>query len=273
MASVAPGFFETMRIPLVDGRTFVRNDFDVERPAVVIVNASFATRYFGSGRAVGRRFQGRIAGSSSHEVIGVVADARYDLRLPPAPTIYVLVPIRSLSTLHVRVDSDAAAIAGRIREAVRAATPLFRVTSVTPLIAMVDRTLVRERLLALLSAFFALVGLVLTTVGLYAVLSYAVVQRTREIGIRLALGARAGTTVRSVLTDTAMTTLIGAACGLAGGLYASRFVEMMLFEVDAFELSSLAVPLGALLLGASVAAAVPAWRAARVDPVIALRNE
>ena len=134
-------------------------------------------------------------------------------------------------------------------------------------------TLVRERLLALLSGFFALVGLVLTAVGLYGTLSYAVVQRTREIGIRVALGARAVGAVRSVLADTARTTLIGAACGLAGGLYASRFVETMLFEVAARDVWSLALPLGTLLLTAFVAAAVPAWRAARVDPVIALRNE
>ena len=104
-------------------------------------------------------------------------------------------------------------------------------------------------------------------------MSYAVVQRTREIGIRVALGARALGAVRSVLADTAGTTLIGAACGLAGGLYASRFVETMLFEVAPLDASSLALPLGTLLLAACVAAVVPTWRAARVDPVIALRNE
>jgi ABC-type antimicrobial peptide transport system permease subunit len=149
----------------------------------------------------------------------------------------------------------------------------LRVTSITSQAAMVNRTVVRERLLALLAGFFALVGLVLTAVGLYGTLSYAVVQRTREIGIRVALGARAAGAVRSVLADTARTTLIGAACGVAGGLYASRFVETMLFEVAPLEVSSLALPLGTLLLAALVAAAVPAWRAARVDPVIALRNE
>jgi putative ABC transport system permease protein len=104
-------------------------------------------------------------------------------------------------------------------------------------------------------------------------LSYAVVQRTREIGIRVALGAPALGTVRSVLTDSAITTLIGAACGVAGGLYAARFVKAMLFEVTPLDVSSLALPLGTLLLAALVAAAVPAWRAARIDPVIALRSE
>jgi ABC-type antimicrobial peptide transport system permease subunit len=124
-----------------------------------------------------------------------------------------------------------------------------------------------------LSGFFALVGLMLTAVGLYGVLSYAVVQRTREIGIRVALGARALAVCRSVLTDTIITTLIGAVCGLAAGLYASRFVASMLFEVAAGDASSLALPLGTLLLGAFAAAAIPAWRASRVDPARALRND
>jgi ABC-type antimicrobial peptide transport system permease subunit len=156
---------------------------------------------------------------------------------------------------------------------VQAATPLLRVTSVTSQAAVVNRTLLRERLLAVLSGFFALVGLVLTAVGLYATLSYAVVRRTREIGIRVALGARPVGAIRSVAADTAGTTLIGVALGLAVGLYASRFVESMLFEVAARDVWSLALPLVTLILAALLAAAVPAWRAARVDPVIALRDE
>jgi putative ABC transport system permease protein len=274
VARVTPGFFETMKIPLIAGRTFTLDDFDAERPTVVIVNESFAKRYFGGQPAAGSRLDLRWGGPlAPHEIVGIAADTRYDLRKPPVPTIYVLIPHQSFSTLHVRVAGDLPATAARIRDAVLAATPLLRVTSVTSQAAMVDRTVVRERLLALLGGFFALVGLALTAVGLYGTLSYAVVQRTREIGIRVALGARAVGAVRSVVTDSASTTLIGAACGLAGGLYASRFVETMLFEVAPLDVSSLALPLGALLLATFVAAVVPAWRAARVDPVIALRNE
>jgi predicted permease len=277
MAPVTPGFFETMRIPLVAGRTFTRADLDVERSSVVIVNQAFAKRYFGGEAAVGRRFDAQFGGKGEtrplNDVVGVVADARYDLHKPPAPTIYILLPIQGFSNLYVRVTGDATTIASRLRDEVKAAAPLLRATSVTSQAAMVDRTLVRERLLALLSGFFALVGLVLTAVGLYGVLSYAVVQRTREIGIRVALGARALGAARSVLTDTAISTLMGAVCGLAGGLYASRFVATLLFEVAARDAWSLALPLGALVLAAFAAAAVPAWRASRVDPVIALRSE
>ena len=273
MAPVTPGYFETMKIPLVAGRTFSRGDFETEHPTVVIINESFAARYFGREPAVGRLFEAGFGKTRVlNEVVGVVADARHDLRQLPAPTIYMLLPVEAFRTLHVRVAGETGPSAASLRETVQAATPLLRVTSMTSQAALVNRTLVRERLLALLAGFFALVGLALTAVGLYGVLSYAVLQRTREIGIRVALGARALGAARAVLTDSAITMLIGAACGLAGGLYASRFVESMLFEIAPLDASSIALPLGLLLLAASTAAGIPAWRAARVDPVIALRN-
>jgi putative ABC transport system permease protein len=147
------------------------------------------------------------------------------------------------------------------------------VTSVRLQSADVYQTLLRERLLALLSGFFAVVGLVLAAVGLYGVLSYSVVQRTREIGIRVALGARQIGVVSTVLADAGGAVIVGAVCGLAAGLYLSRFVEALLFEVAPLDFWSLALPVGALLLAASLASALPAIRAARVDPVIALRYE
>lgn len=274
MSPVTPGYFETLRIPLVAGRTFVRRDLDTEHPTIVIVNESFAKRYFGGESAVGRLFDGKFGTAQvPNEIVGVVADVRYDLRQPPAPTVYILLPLDSFGTLHVRVAGDANAVAARLPADVQATTPLLSVRSIASQAAMVERTLVRERLLALLAGFFALVGLVLTVVGLYGTLSQAVVQRTREIGIRVALGARALGAVRSVLAEPAGSAIIGSICGLAGGMYASRFVETMLFEVAARDTWSLALPFGALLLAALAAAAIPAWRAARVDPVVALRND
>jgi ABC-type antimicrobial peptide transport system permease subunit len=151
--------------------------------------------------------------------------------------------------------------------------PALRVTDVASQADLVSRTLVRERLLAMLSTFFALVGLALAGVGLYGVLTFSVVQRTREIGIRTALGARPMRTVWTVVADVGGAVLVGLIAGLAGGLYTSRFVEAFLFDVTPFDLSSLAWPVGVLLIVAIVAAAWPARRAARVDPVIALRAE
>jgi predicted permease len=274
VAPVTPGYFETMKIPLLAGRAFVRGDMEGQKSSPVVVNEAFAARYFGREPAVGRTLEprfGQIDGAT--EVVGVVANARYDLRKPAAPTVYIPLRLQGTGTIHVRVAGDPAALGARLREEVRAANPLFRVTTVTPQSAVVDQTLLRERLLALLSGFFAAVGLVLAAVGLYGVLSYSVVQRTREIGIRVALGARQLGVIRTVLTDVGGAVIVGAGCGLAGGLYLSRFVEALLFEVTPLDFWSVMLPLATLLLTASVAAILPAVRAARVDPVIALRYE
>jgi putative ABC transport system permease protein len=277
MAPVTPGFFETMKIPLIAGRTFVRRDLDIESSAPLIVNDAFARRYFGREPAVGRILEGRFGmdndNATQHEVVGVVADTRYDLRRSAAPTIYLLMPLRFRGTIQVRTAGDPMPLGSRLREEVRGATSVFRVGSVKTQSAVVSQTLIRERLLAVLSGFFAVIGLVLAAVGLYGVLSYSVVQRTREIGIRVALGARQLRIVRGVLADASGTVLAGVICGLAGGLYLSRFVEALLFEVTPLDPWSLALPLGMLLVTAAVAAVVPALRAARVDPVIALRYE
>jgi len=133
--------------------------------------------------------------------------------------------------------------------------------------------MIRERLLAVLSGFFAVVGLVLAAVGLYGVLSYTVVRRTREIGIRVALGARRSSVVGMVLADAARTILLGAAAGIAAGLYLSRFLETLLFEVTPLGFWSLALPLSALLIAGLLASALPALRASRVEPAVALRHE
>jgi len=277
MAPVTAGFFETMNIPLLAGRAFNPRDMDTGASPAIVVNDAFARRYFGREPAVGRKLEARFGTDNDtadqYEIVGVAADTRYDLRKPAAPTIYILLPSRTNGTVHVRVAGDAGALTSRLREEIRAASPFFRVTTVGSQAAAVDQTLIRERLLALLSGFFAVVGLVLAAVGLYGVLSYSVVQRTREIGIRVALGARRLGVVRTVVAEAGGTALVGAGFGLAGGLYLSRFVEALLFEVTPLDFWSLALPVGTLLVTALLAAALPAWRAARVDPVIALRYE
>jgi putative ABC transport system permease protein len=274
MAPVGPGFFDTMRIPLRAGRVFDQRDMDKQNGAPVIVNEAFATRYFGHEPAIGHSIDAQFADETTaqHEVVGVVADTRYDLRKPAAPSIYVPLTARRNGTLHARIAGDATALTARIRDEVPAANPIFRVTSVTPQSKAVDQTLLRERLLALLSGFFAIVGLVLAAVGLYGVLSYAVMQRTREIGIRVVLGARPRRVVRMVLSDAGGATLIGIATGLAGGLYLSRLVDTLVFEVTPLDFWSLALPLGTLLLSAAAAATIPVLRIARLDPVTALRE-
>ena len=274
MAPVTPGYFETMRIPLLAGRTFSSSDIQAERSSALVVNEAFAKRYFGGEPAVGRTLEGRFDDAvARHEIIGVVADTRYDLRKPAAPTLYILLPLRTTGTIHIRAAGDPAALTARLRDDVRSSSPMFRVTSVTLQSRAVAETFLRERLLALLSGFFAAVGVVLAAVGLYGVLSYSVAQRTREIAIRLALGARQFGVVRIVLADTGGTAVAGAVCGLASGLYLSRFVQALLFEVAPLDFWSVALPVGTLMLAALLAATVPALRAVRVDPAVALRYE
>jgi putative ABC transport system permease protein len=274
MQPVTAGYFDTMRIPIVAGRPLDRRDLDDPESKAVVVNEAFARKFFGDVPAVGRTLDTRFfeADTPPYEVVGIAADTRYDLRKPPAPTIYLRLSTRPNVTLQVRAGGGAAAIAARLRDEIRAAAPLFRVTSVTTQGASIASTLLRERLLALLAAFFGAIGVALAAVGLYGVLTYSVAQRTHEIGIRAALGARPIHAVRAVTADAGVAVAIGAAAGLAGGVYLSRFVTALLFEVTPLAWSSLAWPLGVLLMTAAAAAILPAVRAARLDPAAALRH-
>lgn len=165
----------------------------------------------------------------------------------------------------------------RLTAAVRGAaarlTPAMKVTGVTRQSTLVTNTMLRERLLALLSGFFALVSLALAAVGLYGVLSYTVVQQTREIGIRMALGAARRTVVREVVGGVAAYVALGMAAGVAGGIWLSRLVATLLYEVRPNDLATIAWPVLTLLVVATVAAVLPARRAAGIDPAVTLRDE
>jgi putative ABC transport system permease protein len=272
---IAPRYFEAMQVPILAGRGF--DDADMHRGATaVIVNQAFASRYFGNVPALGRTLDSRFGendGEGGHEIVGIAADTKYDLRRPPAPIIYLPLSERGTSTILVRAGVPAEAIVPRLREAVRSGNPLLRVAAVRTQASVVSQTLLRDRLLASLSGFFAAIGLALVAIGLYGVLSYAVVQRTREIGIRVALGSGQLGVIRAVLFDLMVPAAAGLAAGLAGGLYLSRFVQALLFEVQPLAFWSLMLPFGVLALAAAVAATVPALRAARVDPIVALRHD
>ena len=226
---VSPGFFDTMRIRLIAGRDFIPSDSEPLEPTAVIVNEAFARRYFDAASPIGRGYD-RTGQPPPvrQEIVGVVTDVRHDLRSVPPPTVYV--PLRGLGTMQVRSDGDPLALTAVIDREVRATHPSLRVTGFRLQATQVANTLLRERLLALLSGFFAAVGLLMAAVGLYGVLSYSVVRRTREIGIRIALGARSSALVIAIVRDAALMTGIGIIVGLAGGLYLSGFVKGMLHE-------------------------------------------
>lgn len=273
---VSPGFFETMQMRLLDGRDFSPRDMPAGSPAVV-VNQEFVRQYLPEKNPVGVRFErsgdGPRATTIPQEIVGVVRDAKYNnLREPNSPTIYA--PWRYPSdTLEVRTAGSPMAIAPVIRQLIPRLSPALRVNSVTLQSTRINDTLLRERLLALLAGFFAIVAVVLAAIGLYGVLSYSVVRRTKEIGIRVALGARQLGVVRLVISDVMLVIAIGLGIGIAGGFALGRFVATLLFEVKPSDFWSLALPLACFLLACALAALPPAFRAAHVDPIVALREE
>jgi predicted permease len=273
---VSPGFFETMGLRLVDGRDFERSDAERDAPSAVVVNQAFARRYFPEGSPLGRHFS-RVDQDQKlvdQEIVGLAGDAKYlNLRDPIPPTVYVPMRNDRGAAIELRTGTDPAAVAAALRAEIARIEPALRIEDVTTQSRLVDDTIVSERLLALLSGFFAIVALVLAGVGLYGVLSYAVARRTREIGIRLALGARSGALVRLVVGDVALLVAAGLAGGVAVGLLLARFLASLLFEVRPSDFWSLAPPLAWLLIAAALAALPAAARAVRINPTVALRYE
>ena len=273
---VSPGFLQTMRIPLMAGRDLEWRDAQPEQPTAVIVNESFARRYFPGESAVGKRFL-RVDGGAvlvEQEVVGVARDAKYtDLREPAPPTVYDPYRPQDAAVIQVRTRLEMAPLLAALGDEVPRAHPAFRVAGVTFQSTIVGNHLVRDRALALLSAFFSLVAGVLVIVGVYGVLSYTVLQRTREIGIRLALGAQPLQIVRLVLSGIGGMTLIGLVIGGIGAVLAGRFMTTVLFDVALSDMWSIATPLVALLMACAFAAVVPAHRASRIAPTTALTVE
>jgi putative ABC transport system permease protein len=272
--AVSPGFFETMRIRILDGRDFTERDVALGSAAVV-VNQAFVHHYLPGRSVLGQSLE-QVGGSPNtvqKEIVGVVRDAKYNnLWEENSPIIYGLLEgINAM--LEVRTAGDPLAMARTIRHAIHDLNPALRVSSMMLQSTRIDNTLLRERLLALLSKFFAGVAVLLAAIGLYAVLSYSVVRRTKEIGIRIALGARQLGVIRLVISDIVLVVAMGLAAGMAGGLALGRFVAASLFEVKPSDFPSIALPLVCLLLAAGLTAVPPAFRAALVDPMVALREE
>lgn len=271
---MSEGFFATMAIPMVLGRDFVPEDAS-RANAVAVVNDALAQRYFRNENPIGRRFM--LSGPQPLEIIGVVANSKYySVRDADAPTVYLYAPDSGESggmTLSVRTSGDPLALAPAIREQVRSVAAAVPVSQLRTLSSQVDRSLRTERLIAWLLGAFAVLALALAAVGLYGVLGYAVARRTSEIGLRLALGATRGAVLRSVLRQSAIVVAIGSAVGVPASLLLSRPLAGLLYGVTASDPVVLAGAVGCLFLTALMAAAVPAWRAARVDPMIALRHE
>jgi predicted permease len=282
--SISPGWTDTMRIPLLGGRDFRATDAN---PAVAIVNQAFAKQYFDGENPIGKSFE-RVepaGGRVRLEIVGFVRDARSrdNMRLPIRPTVYI--PFQSIDakgvlqpkgrgTFVVRTASpDPLALASTLRREVARARPGFRVSNIRTQKEINQTHTVRERLLAMLAMFFAVVALLLAGVGLYGVLDYSVLQRRREIGIRLAIGAKPSVIARLVTLDVISMVLAGTLAGLALGMASVRYIESLLFQVKPTDLGVLALPSLTILAAALVTALPAVIHAVRIDPVKMLKAE
>jgi predicted permease len=272
---VTKNWFETMRVPLKRGRMFTAED-RLNAPKVVLINEEAARRYFKGEDPLGKRvavYQGGF--HTGAEVIGIVGDVRYGtIDSAAVPDAYIAYSQARLSRmmLFVRTTGDPSAMAPAVRAVVRRVAPNAPVFDIKAMSARVAAASAQTRFTAVLLGLFAAVALSLAVMGIYGVLSFAVAQRTGEIGIRMALGAERGRVLALVMRDGALLACIGLAIGVATALALTRVLRTMLFEVTTTDpLTYVAM---ALVLALAVAAAswIPARRAARVDPVIALRK-
>jgi putative ABC transport system permease protein len=290
--NVSPGWVDVMKIPFIDGRDFRASD---AYPSVAIVNDAFAKQYFSGGNPIGKWFEetpsrgdalpAEAAGARYRvQIVGLVRDARYrTMRELITPTAYV--PFQSVDargawepiswgTFIVRTSSaQPLTLAPILRWEVTRARPEFRVSHIHTQMELNQSHTVRERLLAVLALFFAVVALLLAGAGLYGVLHYSVLQRRREIGIRMALGSRAGRIARRMTVEVFSMVLVGALAGLTLGLASARYLGTLFYQVNPTEPAMIALPSLTILAVAVLAAAPPVIHAVRIDPVTMLRSE
>jgi predicted lysophospholipase L1 biosynthesis ABC-type transport system permease subunit len=277
--AISPGWLDTMKLPILDGRDFRADEI---APGAAIVNETFVRLFFNGANPIGQSIAK--TGEAGAKVVAVVRDAPYrSIREPSLPSVYV--PIRRVddhgvvqpmrgSTFILRTPAaNPMALASILRREVPRARPEFRVSTIRTQAELVRAQTLRERLLAMLGVFFAAVALLLAAIGLYGVLDYSVLQRRREIGIRMAIGAPARHIARLVTFEIFTMVLAGALAGLALGIASVRYVEAMLYQVKAGDPAMLAFPAVTILAAALLAALPAVWRAVRIDPVAMLRAD
>ncbi|HEX4007951.1 MAG TPA: ABC transporter permease [Acidobacteriaceae bacterium] len=276
--SVAPDYFRTMRIPLLEGRDFTWND-TLASGRKIILNQSAAKLFFPAGDAVGSIVkQADAPTANSYQVVGVVGDAKYDdmHAAPPAQAYFALPQAEGHDPSYVavvRMSGPAGPLAGAVRQLARRMAPGIPAPVVTSMMETVNDSLSAERMMALLSVFFAACALLVTGIGLYGTLAYATARRTSEIGIRMALGAQRAQVVRLICGQNALVAILGTATGLAAALLASRALASFLYGTSVRDPWVLGGSVLALALIASAASLLPAMRAARIDPMAAIRCE
>jgi putative ABC transport system permease protein len=272
---ISPGFFKTFRVPLVNGRLIAESD-GAKAPPVVVVNESLARIYFANEDPLGKRI---IIFGGTRAIVGVVSDVRHSAldeeakaeiylpmtQVPAVLTIYM--------PLAVRTSGDPMQMIAAVRGQVWAVDKDIPISNIETMERLMAKSVAPRRFNLLLLGAFALVGLALAGVGLYGVMSYMVTQRTREIGVRMALGAQTGDVLRLVIGEGLKLALIGALLGLGGALALTRLLKTLLFGVSATDPPTFIVIAALLIIVALLACWIPARRAASMDPLVSLRVE
>jgi predicted permease len=275
MNAVGPAYFQTMRIPLLEGREFRWTD-GTPTELKVILNRAAAKLFFPGEDPIGHHID---QSKDSYEVVGVVGDAKYeDLRLPAPATVYISISqqkdkAKPSYTAVVRVDGPAAPLADAARSIAARLAPDIPAPVMITMDSVLDASISSERVMALLSVFFAVCALLVTGIGLYGTLAYATARRTSEIGIRMALGARRAQVVRMVFRENSVIAVVGSAVGLVAAVLASKALASFLYSTSSREPWVMVGSVAAVVLIASAASLIPALRAARIEPMDAIRHE
>ncbi len=272
-----PLYFATLQIPIVRGRTFTDQEW-LDRADKVIISQITADSFFPKEDPIGKHLVVDIAGNNNprpYDIVGVVGDTRYLISMPPQPTMYF--PMGSSynerAVIVVRSQRDVASLAIPVQQVVQSLDKDLPVAYVLTLNQLIGASTIEASFTSTLIVAFAMLSLVLASVGLYGVLSYLVEQRTSEIGVRIALGAQREQVLRLMLLDGLRPALIGLGLGLLGGAMASQLIRSMLYGVRPLDTTIFVAVAVALTLVAAVSCLVPAWQASRLDPMRALRVE
>jgi predicted permease len=278
-----PRFFETLRIPIKRGRVFTELDM-TQTPLVYVVNEAFASAYFPGSDPVGRRIKLGYDGEWPGEIIGVTGDVKHrSVEAEAFPTVYVCqlqtakspdsLPSFPIMNFVVRAKGDASALAGSVRRELQAIDPNQVIFYARPLAGFVSDAVSQRRFSMLLLALFATLALVLAAAGIYGVMTYTVAQRTREMGIRFALGATGADALRLIIGHGMKLAALGVAAGLLASFALTRLLQSMLYGVRVTDPLTFAAVSLLLILVSLIACWIPAWRATKVDPLIAIRSE
>lgn len=272
---VAPSYFDTMGIPLVAGRSFTDRD-DKRAPAVAVINEAAARKFFPNENPIGRRVGRSPEDSGNIEIVGVLRDARYNsLREPAPPTLYLpyLQTDPDDLVFTVRTAVDPASVMSAVREVMSAVDPGIPIVTIETQVSQIERRYAQERVLAQAYVLFGAIALFVAAIGLFGLMSFNVSRRTREIGIRMAMGAQRDAVLGLVVRETMLLVVAGMAIGVAMALGAGRLVSSQLFGIEPTDGTVLLLAVMTLIVASAAAGYLPARRATRVDPMVALRYE